>query len=251
MRIEIQQIIIDIKAAARIGHAESMWTALNGLLEYPEVIGNPHIPDPFLTTVVLPIGKALIHPRLSRAALRQLLNQPDAVLRAIGAVVFAHFYITDKDSTDQTLKIFSQDPRPDVRKALSMRLSQGGQSAPEKIRALVTAWIAPVSPRAQGVALQILPATQDTAFIFESLANFTSIIDPELREILSETLATLAENISAEQVLVQLTTWAESNTDYLWVSCKTLSRAWAANHAESALNILTQLGSQSGPHKQI
>ena len=43
MNSQIREIITDIKGAARIGHAESLWAALEGLLNLPQVSGNPPI----------------------------------------------------------------------------------------------------------------------------------------------------------------------------------------------------------------
>ena len=49
MKPELRTLITDIKAAARIGHAESLWLALDGLLDLPEVAGNPQMSEAFIT----------------------------------------------------------------------------------------------------------------------------------------------------------------------------------------------------------
>ena len=62
MNSQIREIITDIKGAARIGHAESLWAALEGLLNLPQVSGNPPMAAAFIEKAVLPIGKALASP---------------------------------------------------------------------------------------------------------------------------------------------------------------------------------------------
>ena len=85
MKTDIRTLITDIKAAARIGHAESLWVALDGILDFPEVAGNPQMSEAFIKRAILTIGEALAQPRLSANLIRPLGNEPFAALRAITA----------------------------------------------------------------------------------------------------------------------------------------------------------------------
>jgi hypothetical protein len=249
MNPEIRSLLTDIKAAARIGHTESLWLALDGLLDLPQVAGNPQMNAAFLAQAVLPIGEALAHPRLQSHTIRHLGDEPQAALRAICAAALAMRHFSKGDVKIKDLKKLGQDPRQDVRQALSLALKQAGNSQPEQLWEFANAWLEEPSPRLQTAALSLLPDFGARAL--ERLAEFDPNSDPEVRAALAETLTALAQTGETEKVLQQLNTWAAQGERHLWVITKTLSSSWSAGHASRALDVLECLGQTSGKHKQI
>lgn len=63
MKADLQLLLTDIKAAIQIGEAESLWAALDGLLDYPEISGNPMMEEGFIKKVLLPVGGILGSPK--------------------------------------------------------------------------------------------------------------------------------------------------------------------------------------------
>lgn len=253
MRTKIHSLLTDIKAAARIGHAESLWAALDGLFDLPEVAGNPPMSEVFLTQAILPIGEALSHPRLKVATLRPLVNQPYAAIRAIAAVSLVRRFFGQGKVTLKDLKSLGKDPRRDVRAALAMAFVLAGEGDPQLLGKAVESWISSDSPRLRSVALHLIPtmAERDTPKVLKILGGFDASSDPEERAALVKNLVKLAQEGLADEVLKLLGKWAEEPETNLWVVSKTLSRSWAATHAGSSLEILTRLAAHLGPKKQI
>ena len=253
MRTEIYSLLTDIKAAARIGHAESLWAALDGLFDLPEVAGNPPMSEVFLTQAILPIGEALSHPRLKVATLRPLVNQPHAAIRAIAAVSLVRRFFRQGKVSLKDLRSLGKDPRRDVRAALAMAFARAGEEDPQRLGKAVESWIISDSPRLRTVALQMIPtlAELDKPKVLKILGGFDASSDPEERTSLVKSLVKLAQEGLAEEILKLLGEWAEEPEANLWVVSKTLSRSWAAAHAGSSMEILTRLAAHLGPKKQI
>jgi hypothetical protein len=247
MKPELRTLITDIKAAARIGHAESLWLALDGLLDLPEVAGNPQMSEAFLTQAVLPIGEVLSQPRLSLSVLRPLCNEPTAALRAAAAAAFARRYFDPGDTKEKDLRGLGQDPRKDVRLALTLALAAEPEA--DKLKPLVDTWIKARSPRLKTVAIQLLPNLPENAFMV--LEDLIIDSDPEVRAAVVDALTALAQEASADKVLKLLERWVNGQENYVWIITKTLSGSWAAGHAEKALAILGKLTTHTGPHKHI
>ena len=253
MKTEILTLLTDLKAAARIGHEESLWAALDGLLDFPEVAGNPPMPDAFLHNVVLPAGKALIHPRLPSSAIQPLAEQPDAVLRGVAAAYFAFTFFEDGRLATGDLTRLAADGRRDVRLALQLALSQAGALQPGLLLEITRTWISTPSPSQQALALGLLPSlAQDfRQECLSMLAGLHFSPDPDWRAALADALGDLAGQGLAEGVLAQMDVWAADNENSRWVLCKALSRSWAAGQSLRALEILKKLAASGGPHKQI
>jgi len=253
MRTEIHSLLTDIKAAARIGHAESLWAALDGLFDLPEVAGNPPMSEVFLTQAILPIGEALSHPRLKVATLRPLVNQPHAAIRAIAAVSLVRRFFRQGKVSLKDLRSLGKDPRRDVRAALAMAFAKVGEEDPQRLGEAVESWISSDSPRLRSVALRMIPtlAERDTPKVLKILGGFDASSDPEERTALVKSLVKLAQDGLADEVLKLLGKWAEEPEANLRVVSKTLSRSWAAAHAGSSMEILTCLAAHFGPKKQI
>ena len=247
MKPELRTLITDIKAAARIGHAESLWMALDGLLGLPEVAGNPQMSETFISQAILPIGEVLSQPRLSLSLLRPLTNEPTAAIRAIAAAAFAKRFLAGGDAKEQDLRGLGQDPRKDVRQALTLALASADQT--DKLQPLVDSWLKDSSPRLRTAAIQLLPTLPE--YTFEALEGLKIESDPEIRAAVVDTLTALAQNGNADKVLALLEQWVDVQENNVWVITKTLSGSWAAGEADKALAVLGKLTAHAGPHKHI
>ena len=249
MNTDIRTLIIDIKAAARIGHTESLWVALDGLLDLPQVAGNPTMDAAFIEKTILPIGQALSAPRLRMAALQPLLDEPQAALRACAAAALAFRLLRQEKFSSKQLAKPGKDSRQDVRLALRLALAEAAEDHPERLVPLVDEWIAARSPRQQAIAIGLLTILPEKAL--NALAGLENPSDPEVRAALVEALTGLAQNGQAEAVLGLLADWAANRENNIWVICKTLSGSWAANYPQAALEILPVLLPKTDNPKQI
>ncbi len=253
MRAELRTILTNIKAAARIGHAESLAAALDGLLDLKEVAGNPPLSDAFINRMVLPVGQALTAPRLQLAVIRPLGNAPFAMLRAVCAVALAqHHFDSEKIGANEVAKL-GRDPRQDVRLALQLTLASNGLKQPDKLLALVEDWLTDSSPRLQSLAVRLLPtlAVEQPGIALGLLDKQPANSDPELRAALAETVTQLAQSGLTADMFSQMESWSAQPNSYLWVICKALSGSWAAKQPATALDLLERLAAEIGEHKQI
>jgi len=251
MSAELHSLLTDIKAAARIGHTESLWVALDGVFDLPEVVGNPPMREAFIRRAILPIGEALTHPRVTTPTLRPLITHDHAAIRAIAAVALANQYCSGEKVKLKDLTTIGRDPRKDVRQALAFALRQKGVQSPDKLLALVQGWLDHKSPRLIAVALQLLPslAEEKPNEAVELLSAFQPSSDPEVRSSLVDCLVELAQGEFSDEVLSLLEKWEAQAKNHVWVIGKALSRSWAAAHTKRALEILTHLATQQGPEK--
>jgi hypothetical protein len=249
MSIDIRNLVIDIKAAARIGHAESVWLALEGLFELPQTAANAQMNQTFIERVILPVGEALVSPNLKTSVIKPLANEPYAALRAVTAVALAHRYFMHDDVKMKYLKILGRDSRADVRLALQLALAQAGAQQPEKLCDIAEKWLAANSPRQQAIAILLLAGLPDRALPF--FQSFPVSANPEVRRALVDALTALALNRKQAEVLDLLKIWTEETQNNVWLIAKTLSSSWAAAHAHQALEIVANLARQHGPEKQL
>ncbi len=253
MKTEINDLLTDIKAAIQIGHEESLWAALEGLLEFPEIAGNPIMEDAFIKKAILPVGKALANPKVNPDYLQTLAEEPQAALQAIAAAAWAHRLMTGAD-VKAGLEKLGASGRQDVRAAVGLGLAKAGGNTPEIVYHLAEKWIKNANPALQETALKMFPllARQKTAL--DLLAQLPPPQDPDVRAGLAEAVSEAAQvgNAgNAEQVMELLESWTENPETYAWVICKTLARGWAAGHADETLAILAALVKQGGADKQI
>ena len=254
MKTDLRTLLRDIQAAARIGHPESVWAALEEVLEYPQIAGNHHLDDAFLRQVVLPVGQALAHPLLQQAALRPLITHPLAGMRAIAGAALAERYLKGMNGTGlKDLGQLAQDPRQDVRQAVLLACALPKSSAPDKQTEIFESWLVQPSPRLQGLALQLLPYLPDKTVFAQlpKLEDYSPPQEPGVRRALSEAVSKLGQGEYGSQVFVLLSAWAENPDRYYWVITRSLSRSWAASHPNESLAILTHLAEIKGGRKKI
>jgi len=254
MKADLRTLLRDLKAAARIGHAESVWAALDTLLEYPQIAGNHPLDETFLKQVILPVGQALASPLLNQSALRPLINHSHAGIRAIAGAALAERYLKGLNGTGlKDLALLAQDPRQDVRSAVLLACIMPNTSAPQKQIEIFQSWLAQSSPRLQGLALQLLPHLPAELILEQlpNLENYNPSLEPGVRRALAEAVSKLGQGEHSAQVLAILSTWAGDPDRYYWVITNCLSRSWAAAHADQSLAILTGLAAVKGGRKKI
>ena len=254
MKPEIRAVLRDIQAAARIGHTESLWAALDGLLNLPALSGNHTMDEATLSQVVLPVAGAIANSRLNHAALRPLIDNQYTVFRAVAGAARAEKFLKGKNGTRlDDLKSLAQDPRRDVLEAIRMAVLQVRETSSNRLEELYEAWIASPSPRTRTLAIQILPNLPEGVILekIEKLKSSALTGQPEVKKALGKVLAGLGAGSHAPQVLAILSAWARKPDPDSWLICASLSKPWASEYAEESLAILTQLATQTGPKKRI
>ncbi len=254
MKTDMRTILRDIQAAARIGHVESLWAALDQLQDIPQIGGNHPLDETLINQVVLPVGKALSRMRITHAAMQPLIRHPFAAYRAAAGVALVTRFLDGSNNT--TLKDINglvQDPRADVRLAIQMAVTQITDPDQDKLEALYTTWQRSDSPRIQALAYQILPHLPEE-MILEQVRTMRDRIrripGRGAQHACQRPLSTWRRRAS-EGVLEILSNWAaQEDPDYRMVA-GSLSKPWAAEHPEKTLEILTQLAGRVGAKKRI
>jgi hypothetical protein len=254
MKANIQNLLRDIKAAARIGHTESVWAALDGILDYPQISGNHHLDETFLREVVVPIGQSLAQPLLNQTTLRPLIVHTLAGMRAVAGAALAERYLKGINGVGlKELNTLAQDPRQDVRDAVLLACAMPISHASGKQTELFDIWLANPSPRLQGLAFQLLPYLPENVILqqIRQLEDNTLPQEPGVRRSLAEAVSKVGRGGDGLQALEVLSGWAENPDRYYWVITRCLSRSWAANYPKESLAILTQLAATTGGRKKI
>jgi hypothetical protein len=254
MKPDLHTILRDLKAAARIGHTESVWAALEGILEYPQISGNHHLDESFIKQVILPVGQALAQPLMNPAALRPLITHTHAGVRAIAGAALAEGFLKGVNGKGlKELSALAQDPRQDVRDAVLLACALPASHAPQKQTEIYQSWLAHSSPRLQGLALQLLPYLPEDAILqqIHKLKNFVPPKEPGARRSLAEAISKLGRGEYGPEILEILSGWAEDPDQFDWVITRCLSRSWAAAYPHDSLAILTQLAAVEGGRKKI
>jgi len=254
MKSEFHILLRDIQAAARIGHPDSLYAALDGLLDLPQFSGNHPIPETTLQQIILPIGRALARPRINAATLRPLTNHSHAVFRATAAAALTLQYLQGINGTTlKDLTALAQDPRDDVREAIRIALVHHPEDDAQMLDTLYETWLASSSLRLQTLALGILPQLQETAILekLQQLRELSLAPNPEFRKLLANTLSQLAAGLYPNEVLELLANWAAQAEPDIWLIGHCLSKSWAAAYPQQALALLKTLAAHVGPNKQI
>lgn len=253
MKAEIRILLRDIQAAARIGHADSLYAALDGLLDLPQFSGNHPIPENTLQQIILPVGQALARPRINAATLRPLTTHSYAVFRATAAAALTLQYLQGINGTTlKDLTALGQDPRDDVRDAIRLALDHHKDDGADMLDALYENWLKSGSPRLQSLALGILPQLPETAALekLRQLKADTLEPNPEFKKTLANTLSQLAAGDHPEEVLSLLENWAAQPEPDTWLIGRCLAKPWAADYPKQSLALIETLAALAGPNKQ-
>jgi hypothetical protein len=257
MKTEIRTILRDIQAAARIGHTESIWAALEGLSSLPQVAGNHPMNENFLRQVILPVGRAVAGAR-QKSALSPLTTHGSAAIRAVAAAALTEQYLNRTNgATLRDLNSLAQDPRKDVRTAILLTISEASlppdPAIQDRINALYTGWQDSSSPRVQSLAYQMLPSLPPE----EMLARLSEIspsqvnLNSEVTKALASILSLLAARDHTQAVLNLLQSWAADPKPEIGLICRTLSSPWAVRHAAAVLQVLETIAAVAGSKKRL
>ena len=254
MRSDIRSLLRDIQAAARIGHTESLWAALENLQDLPQIAGNHPLDESFIIQVILPVGEAMGRAKVNHGVLKPLIAHPFAAYRAVAGVTLIEQYLHGLNGTNlKALNALVQDPRNEVRSAIHLAVQHTDDPQAEKLNELFDTWQQSDATRVQALAYQILPGLPPE-LVLEKLQllgskEFTG--QPEVRKVLSRTLSTLAADGHAETILGLLSRWASNKDSNHRMITDCLARPWASAHPSESLQILATLASQAVPGKHI
>ncbi|MBN1231562.1 MAG: hypothetical protein JXA19_06845 [Anaerolineales bacterium] len=244
-QITAKSILIDIKAALRIGHLESLESAVVQISALPEVQGNQEIGVSFLNKELFPLAEVLVAPKIDPDHLYMLSYDPLAAIRGVALAALTIRYFEVKDIDEKEIISAAHDPRKEVRELVSMAFQKYGQP-PESI-SIVKEILSSTSPAAQECGLSLIPALIKTQPPKETFALILSakLLDTfEVRAGLAENLIQSANEVPAELVLELLQTTLNDSVfrghpiTSPWVVKKVLSAKWAEPHQELVHQLL-------------
>ena len=240
---DLRTLRVDLKGAARLGLPEALDWALEGLQTWPEVAANQPL-TPKTIDQLLSLGKILAGPRVPAAYLHGLSKHGLAAYRTLAAGAWATRLGRGDAAAQAPLTRLAGDPRPDVRAAVEKALAEADALPPDRLASLIQRWLRSgpgVSPRAQEVALRLLPALGQKrpalALALLREAAFPTALEPAVGEALSA----LAAAGQSEAVLTLLEAWARSAEPHLTAIVRALRGSWARRHRPRALAILDVL----------
>lgn len=250
MNSEIREILTDLKAAARIGHADSLNAGLDLVAMLDPIASNQSFEDGFIEQALLPLGAAINAPLVPDTWLGELATAPLAAMRAMAAVALAQRYLAGKHLVEKELSDLSKDERADVRQTLVLALGQVEDDAGDQLFGLAQEWLGAASARTRACGLHLLPESDfrearpwlETAHIDE---------DPDVRRALVDTLLEMAAAGHGQEIMQMLTNWTNQASPNAWVITKTLAGSWAMDHLESAEAILDKLAADKNNAKRV
>jgi 3-methyladenine DNA glycosylase AlkC len=253
MTSEMRELLTDFKAAARIGHPESLAAAFEALAALPEIAGNAPLDEAFLDKAILPLGKALAKGSFDSPVLQPFTKHPLTAVRAAAAAALAGRMLQGDEIAKTLCETLNRDRREEVRDALAAGLRQASDDQLAALLEVVTIWINSERSRPRQVGLKALPRLA-AAYPAECLALIESLrddSDPQTRKALAEAIRELAEQGLATEFLDVMMQWAGAETPPAWVIARALSGSWAAQHPDRALAILAQIAGGAEANKQI
>lgn len=258
MKPHIREILADIKAAVRIGHADSIEAALEQVRKLPDELLPP--------AMLVPLGRAL-HP-LPAHKLRPYQEDDDPAVRALAGVALAERWLKFEDVAVEDLNRGAGDPNPEVGQAVAGCLADLASAAtPGQILSpiiqLASKWITSPNSNTILAGLKLFPSTlvnhvasaTEQQKIYELFQPLYLATEHEVREMLVSCLNTIASVKPARHgdvvVLELLSDWAQRPEPNVWLITQVLSASWALNHKVKAITILQRLSAQAGLTRPI
>jgi hypothetical protein len=250
---ELRELLTDFKAAARIGHPESLAAAFEALAALPEIAGNAPLDEAFLDKAILPLGNALAKGNFDNLVLQPFTKHPLTAVRAVAAAALGRRMLAGDETVKKLCETLSRDPREEVRNALAAGLRQAGDDQVGTLLKVVTEWINSDHAKTQQVALRALPrlAVGYPAECLSLIEPLRDNSDLQTRKALAEAIRQLAEQGLEKELLQMLTEWAQTETPPAWVIARALSGSWAAEYPDRAITILAQIAGGAEANKQI
>lgn len=244
MQNHLHELLIDLKAAASIGHPESLQAALDRIRDLPDENVPPH--------ELVPLGAALS--RLPTQNLLPLLDDPDPAIRVVASAALGSRYSLGLEVSPHDLHKPAGDPNPEVRNALAKSLTNPVYKSVqfEQLFPLIKNWLASPSEHLVYTGLRVLSAVQPSTDELKGLlGSLNHLNDHEARAALVNCLNNLAENGEAGVVLVLLETWSGEPEPNTWVITRALSASWARRHSPQAVDILKKLAGRVGKIRSV
>ncbi len=247
-----QDLLLDLRAALRLRHPDSLSRALEAIARHPEIAANRRLSARLQSDFLRPAGRMLAEADLPSARLRALCAAPLAGMRALGAAALAYRYAQERLPLE-ALRQPGRDARSEVRRLLGLTLAEAGAASPEKLLALGRAWLPGDSPRLRHTALLALrgAAAARGEALFPLLETLPQTLETESSEALSALLTALAQHGHHESVLRLLEARADAAPPDLWLAGRVLSGRWAAAHTERVAALLEALEARHGVSRHI
>lgn len=229
MKSTIREFLTDIKAASRIGHPESIDSAMDGLAAFKEVTGNQVLDEAFIHQLVIPTAQILARSSVTSRNLLELSEDQNAAIRAIYAGALGFRASDDPEITPQSLRKLGNDKRFDVRFSLSIALKESGA---EEIIPLAREWVTSDSVRLQETGINAIPVAEDMDIIstLEILSKVKSTSDYKIRKALAEKFIEIANNTThGPQVKELLDEWSREPEPNTWLIDRIKKFAFASD----------------------
>ncbi len=251
--------LFDLKSAARLGSAEALDAALEGLLAWRAVAANAPLDEEAVVRRLMPLGAVLSTPTVPEKYLLALAGRPLAGYRALAGVALTLRVLKGNPDLKPPLTRLAADKRPEVRLAVAAALGKYGQDAFPQARDLLRDWLRPHhSPRVWQTALQAVAALapvspQELLAIVETLTP-RQIAHPEMMRPLTKAMkriAAFSPPQGQEAVLGVLAQWVQNEGAAVELSLRVLHAEWARRLPDLALGFLDALETFGGPRRLV
>ncbi len=246
------QLLIDLKGAARLGHPEALDLALSALDGWGAFVANARLREEDVLNILVPLGEVLAAPSVPEAYLLALAEHRLAGARALAAAALGLRALRGPAVPRQALSRLGRDRRDEVRWALQAVWRRAGKDNPQQLAALLESWLdCSASPRLQVLALEsvaALPPRQGVAL----LARCGTAADEHVQAALAAALREAAAAGEAEAVLGLLDAWARTDSPPAKAIVAALRGKWAAKtDRQRALVVLTALERRLGTSRAL
>ena len=253
--LNLDEILLDLKAAARLGVPEALDMALAALDDWRAFGANARLKEEDVNAVLTPLGEILAEPTVPEAYLRMLANHSLAGARALAAAALARRALREGNVPPKILPRLAADKRPEVRQAVVAVFQRHGESAPDALLTLLRQWLtATHRPRLAVTALQAaqslaLTRPQETLTLLTEMPSALRAM-PEVQRALGDALRQVAAQSQGEAVLALLEGWQADGLPEEAL-LRALRGDWARAHRTRALALLDALESQTGASRAL
>ncbi len=245
-----------LRSAAALGRPDGLALAVEALLEDRDVAANRPLPPGRVEKDLVPAGEILARPAVPASFLQELARQPYAAFRALAVAAWALRYLQGREEARPPLEALARDERDEVRHALLAVFRKHGDRAPQRVTALVDAWLRPragVSPRQQAVALGLLPLVAQWEGVEAALDRLEKArlpSHPTVEHAWDQALAGLGL-LDGPAVLHRFGRWLLTHPRRGPRMARALARPWAARHPQPTLDLLEAMYHRWGRRRWI